>query len=152
MYTRNQDEQCPRYRCPLNAEPGCRHGDRTHGSNWIDVLLSQNPTVQILFVGSANCLRHKPFWRAAEYMREEKFSVLCPAMADFASGRYMTQVKEAVRSLSKERNTKEFVLIFSCQWVILSTDGELLKEELKSELGVDLMFYDDSHLMYGDHR
>lgn len=121
------------------------------GGNLIGEILTEKPAAQILFVGSLNCLRHKPFLGIAEYMREGKVSLLCPTMTDFASGRYLQEIKEAVRELSEEKEAREFVLIYSCQWVILSTDGELLKQELEDELGITLTLWDDSHLVNGDH-
>lgn len=123
-----------------------------HSGDLIGSILAENPEAQVLFIGSPNCLRHKPFSFMAEYMRAGKFSVLCPTMTDFASGRYIHQVKAAIAELSGERNAKQFVLIYSCQWVILSSDGELLRQELFEELGVELTLVDDSHLEYGDHR
>lgn len=123
-----------------------------YGSNLIGDILTENPEAQILFVGSQNCLRHKPFSFMSDYMRAGRFSVLCPTMTDFASGRYLHQVKEAIAELSEERHAKQFVLIYSCQWVILSSDGELLQQELREELGIELTLIDDSHLEYGDHR
>ena len=122
------------------------------GSDIIGQILSEKPNAQIIFVGSLNCLRHKPFNSAAKYMHDGKFSVFCPTMTDFASGRYINQVKDAIEEVSEERGAKEFVLIYGCQWVILSSDGEILKQELHDEQGVELTFFDDSHLMYGDHR
>ncbi len=79
-------------------------------------------------------------------------SFLCPTMSDFSSGRYLQQIKDAVAVLAAERNAKDFVLVYSCQWVILSTDGALLQQELRDELGVALTLYDDSHLAAGDHN
>lgn len=117
----------------------------------MEEILVERPTAQILFVGSLNCVRHKPFLGVARYMREGKMSLLCPTMTDFASGRYLQQIKDAIAELSEERNAKEFVLIYSCQWVILSTDGELLQQEVRDKLGVTLTLFDDSHLVNGDH-
>lgn len=133
--------------CPLEQN---RRG-HGRGGNLIEDLLQENPHAQILFVGSLNCIRHKPFMGVAPYMREGKFAFLCPTMTDFASGRYLNEIKEAIGELAEERNVKEVVLIYSCQWVILSTDGELLQQEVREEYGVTLKLYDDSHLVNGDH-
>lgn len=135
--------------CPSD---GRGHGGRGgHGADLLGELRAQHPGAQLLFVGAVNCLRHKPFSAAAEAMRRGELSLLCPSMADFASGRYLRQVRDAVAELAAERGAKEFVVLFGCQWVILSTDADLLAQELADELGVTVSFFDDSHLVHGDH-
>lgn len=107
---------------------------------------------QILFVGSVNCLRHKPYLGIGQLMQEGKASILCPTMSDFSSGRYLTQIEEAVVELSEERNTKEFVIICGCQWVILSTDGDMIVENLARDHGIHAVISQDDHLEFGDHE
>lgn len=107
---------------------------------------------QILFVGSVNCLRHKPYLGIGELMQQGKASILCPTMSDFSSGRYLNEIEEAVVELSEERNTKNFVIICGCQWVILSTDGDLICENLKREHGINAVISQDDHLEFGDHE
>ena len=134
--------------------PGGRGGNG-HGGGPGDLLrgkLQGRNDAQILFVGSVNCLRHKPYMGISELMKEEKASILCPSMSDFSSGRYLTQIEEAIVELSEERNCNDFVLICGCQWVILSTDGELIKEHLKNNHGIDLTISVDDHLEFGDHE
>ena len=114
-------------------------------------LRAQHPGAQLLFVGAVNCLRHRPFANAAAAMRRSELSLLCPSMTDFASGRYLRQVRDAVAELAAERGATEFVVLFGCQWVILSTDADLLAQELADEFGVTVTFFDDSHLVHGDH-
>lgn len=144
--------------CVLDSYTGTGGGAReqkepgSRGGSILADILARDPEAQILFVGSVNCLRHKPFFGIADYMRRGVASILCPTMTDFASGRYLRQVKEAVEELSRERGTKRIHLIYSCQWVILSTDGELLRQEIMDEQGVELILWDDSHLLYGDHE
>lgn len=90
--------------------------------------------------------------RIREMMRAGRAALLCPSMSDFSSGRYLNQIAEAVVELSRERGTKHFVLTFGCQWVILSTDGDLLAERLKRDYDIDLVLWEDSHLEFGDHE
>ena len=113
--------------------------------------LQGKTNAQIIFVGSVNCLRHKPYMGIGELMKEEKASILCPSMSDFSSGRYLTQIEEAIEELAEERNCIEFVLICGCQWVILSTDGDLIIEHMK-EKGINLTISVDDHLEFGDHE
>lgn len=84
-------------------------------------------------------------------MRESRAALLCPSMSDFSSGRYLNQIMDALVELSEERGTKQFVIACGCQWVILSTDGELLKERAKQEYDIDLTIFEDAHLEFGDH-
>lgn len=121
------------------------------GADVLGELRAQHPGAQLLFVGAVNCLRHRPFANAAAAMRRGELSLLCPSMTDFASGRYLRQVRDAVAELAAERGATEFVVLFGCQWVILSTDADLLAQELADEFGVTVTFFDDSHLVHGDH-
>lgn len=105
---------------------------------------------QFIFVGSINCLRHRPYVDIVKLMKEGRASVLLPSMTDFSAGRYINQLIEAVAEISKERKSKKFVLSCGCQWVILSTDGELICERLKNEYGIQMTIEEDSHLDCGE--
>ena len=107
--------------------------------------------VHLLFVGSLNCIRHKPYMEIGKKMATGKASFLCPSMSDFATGRYLHQICDAVAELHMERGILNFVIAFGCQWIILSTDSELIAEQLHKKYGINVMFYDDSHLENGDH-
>lgn len=106
---------------------------------------------QMIFVGSLNCLRHKPYMQIGQLMKEGKASLLCPSMSDFSSGRYITQLEEAILELSEEGNCKDFVVIGGCQWVILSTDGDLIREHMADQ-GITVTINEDDHLKFGDHE
>lgn len=134
------------------ASDGGRSQHGHGGGNLLEQIFADNPDAQLLFVGSVNCLRHKPYLNIGKHMQEGRASILCPSMTDFATGRYLRQVVDAIVEIAQERNAKHFVLAFGCQWVILSTDGEMLCQELKNEHGIDLTLYDDSHLEFGDHE
>lgn len=54
--------------------------------------------------------------------------------------------------LSRERGSRNFILSFGCQWVILSTDSEMIQQELRDNYQIELTVFDDSHLEYGDHE
>ena len=144
-------------------EKGCTFDSREHhhghsekgrknGDELLSEMFADAPNGQLLFVGSVNCLRHKPYMGIGKLMQEGRASVLCPAMSDFSTGRYLRQIEEAILELSRERNCKQFVVTFGCQWVILSTDGEMLQRKLKEDYGIELSLFDDSHLEAGDHR
>lgn len=142
-------------RCAFDGAPHHREyegGGHGKGDDLLKRMFADAPDAQLLFVGSVNCLRHKPYMGIGRLMQEGRASVLCPSMTDFSTGRYLRQIVDAIIELSEERNTKRFVLAFGCQWVILSTDGEMIRQELANEHGIELTFFDDSHLQYGDHR
>ncbi|MCD8379558.1 MAG: hypothetical protein LUC95_04370 [Lachnospiraceae bacterium] len=128
------------------------HGHGGAPGQMLKGRLGGDETAILVFVGSLNCIRHKPYMRIGEMMQEGKAALLCPSMSDFSSGRYLNQIVDAIVELSKERGTKHFVLTYGCQWVILSTDGELLTEQLKGEYDIDLKLWEDSHLEFGDHE
>ncbi|MBE6018053.1 MAG: hypothetical protein E7233_10720 [Lachnospiraceae bacterium] len=114
--------------------------------------LQGKTNAQIMFVGSVNCLRHKPYLGIGELMKEGKASILCPSMSDFSSGRYLNQIEEAIVELSQERGCKDFIIICGCQWVILSTDGDLICERLKNDHDINVTISVDDHLEFGDHE
>ncbi|MCD7955725.1 MAG: hypothetical protein LUG93_08245 [Lachnospiraceae bacterium] len=119
------------------------------GDNLLEELSAKG---MLLFVGSVNCLRHKPYRGIGSLMREGRAALLCPSMSDFSSGRYLNQIVDALAELSREYGTKQFVIACGCQWVILSTDGELLKARVKQEYDIDLSIFEDAHLEFGDHE
>ena len=130
---------------------GGRDGRSRRTDSLMQELLDLTPDTQVLFVGSLCCLRHQPFQNAGQLLQSGRFSILCPSMTDFSTGRYLRQIVDAIVELSEERNTKHFALIHGCQWVILSTDGSLIQEELKEQYGIELVIKDDSHLIKGNH-
>ncbi|MCD7843617.1 MAG: hypothetical protein LUG17_03205 [Clostridiales bacterium] len=136
---------------------GCRLGRAGDGSerprtNSLEERLGGDESAVFVFVGSLNCIRHKPYAQIGKMMQEGRAAMLCPSMSDFSSGRYLNQLVDAIVELSQERNTKHFVVTCGCQWVILSTDGELLIERLKNDHGIDLKIAEDAHLEFGDHE
>lgn len=126
-------------------------GHRTD-NDLLESIFEKAPDAQLLFVGSVNCLRHRPYAGIGKLMQAGKASILSPTMTDFSTGRYLRQITEAIVELSQERNCKRFILSFGCQWVILSTDGDMIRQELQDEHGIELLFHDDSHLEFGDHQ
>lgn len=133
--------------------PDCpsRPQRRPPGPSLLELMDGVSPDAQLLFVGSLNCIRHKPYSDFGGLMQSGRAAFLCPTMSDFSTGRYLHQVEDAILELSRERNTQTFILTFGCQWVILSTDADLMKERLKTQHGIDLLIRDDSHLENGDH-
>ena len=128
-----------------------RFGVRGSGAGLLEDRLENNPNKHILFVGSVNCLRHKPYTEIGKIMRRRRASILCPSMSDFSSGKYVNQVVEAVAEISQELSCTEFLIVCGCQWVILSTDGDLIIDQLRDEYGITAVISEDDHLEFGDH-
>lgn len=120
-----------------------------NGGFSIRSLLDGKPNAQLLFVGSLNCTRHRGF-QMGDLMREGRMAILCPTASDFATGRYLHQIVAAIVELSEERNSKEFVLMYGCQCALLSTDFELISQELKDEYDIYLSIHEHCHLCQKD--
>jgi len=104
----------------------------------------------LLFVGAVGCTRHRGF-QMGELMREGRMALLCPTATDYATGRYLHQVVDAIVELSGERNVKEFVVMYGCQWAVLSTDFDLLARQLREEHGILVTLHEHCHLCGTDH-
>ena len=113
-------------------------------------MFDKNPNAHVLFIGAVNCLRHKPFSSLAARMKEGKMSLLCPTMSEFASGKYLYQITDAIKEIAEE-GIREFTIVYGCQWVILSTDENIILDEF-ADTDIKIDFFDDSHLLYGDHE
>lgn len=111
----------------------------------IRALLFDSPHSQLLFVGALNCVRHRGT-QMAELMREGRMSILCPSSSDFSSGRYLQQIMDAIVELSEERDTKDFTLLYGCQLALLSTDFDLLVQELEENYSIHLLIHHHCHL------
>lgn len=127
---------------------GSGFGHRGGGFS-ISSLLDGKKDAQLLFVGAVSCTRHRGF-QMGELMRQGKMAVLCPTATDYATGRYLKQMEEAVIEVAQERNAKEVVLMYGCQCAVLSTDYELMKKQLKEEYDIELTIHDSCHLCRTD--
>lgn len=134
-----------------------RHGHREDGGHGghggrggVASLLDGRPNAMLLFVGAVGCARHRGF-QMGDLMREGRMALLCPTAADYATGRYLHQIVEALVELSRERGVKEFVLMYGCQWAVLSTDFDLLEQELREEHGISATLHAKCHLCGTDH-
>lgn len=130
---------------------GHGHGDRDGkgrsrgGRNAIPNLLEGRPNAMLLFVGAVGCTRHRGF-QMGDLMREGRMALLCPTATDFATGRYLHQIVDAMAELKEERGVTEFVLMYGCQCALLSTDFELIEQELREEHGITLTVNNRCHL------
>lgn len=111
----------------------------------LDSLLEGQPDAQILFVGALNCVRHRGF-QMGDLMRQKKLAALCPSSADFATGRYLSQMSQAIRELSAENQIKKFVIMYGCQCAVLSTDFDLICQDLKEKDGIEVTVHEHCHL------
>ena len=123
------------------AEGHGRHGRQKHLSN----LLENKLETMLLFVGAANCARHRAD-QMAELMRAGRLALLCPTAADYATGRDLHQVEDAMVELSERKGVKEFVVMYGCQWAVLSTDFDMMARELKEVHGITAVLDATCHL------
>ena len=118
------------------------HGGRQkHLSN----LLEGKPDAMLLFVGAANCARHRAD-QMGELMRAGCLALLCPTAAEYATGRYLHQTVDAMVELSEKKGVKEYVVMYGCQWAVLSTDFDMIAQELKDNHGITATLDDTCHL------
>lgn len=125
-----------------NGKGGGRGG---RGRFSIPGLLEGKPNAMILFVGALGCTRHRGF-QMGDLMREGKMALLCPTATDFATGRYLHQIVDAMVELKEERGVSEFVLMYGCQIALLSTDFDLIMQEAKEEHGITVTVREVCHL------
>ena len=111
-----------------------RHGGRREKKG-LSALLEGKPDAMLLFVGALNCARHRAD-QLGELMRAGRMALLCPTATDYATGRYLHQIVDAMVELSREKGVKEFVVMYGCQWAVLSTDFEMIAQELKDDHGI----------------
>jgi hypothetical protein len=114
-------------------------------------MLEGIPGGHLLFVGYLACTRHRQS-EIGSLLLEGRLSILCPSASDFATGRYLHQIVDAIVEISQERGTKHFVLMHGCQCAVLVTDFELLKQELHDKHGVILSVHDSCRLCGHDER
>jgi len=126
---------------------GGRHGGgrRRSAKKHLSSLLEGKPNAMLLFVGALGCTRHRAD-QLGELMREGRLALLCPTATDYATGRYIHQAADAMVELNQERGVKEFVVMYGCQWAVLSTDFELLAQELKDSHGITATLDATCHL------
>lgn len=141
----NLNQEYQPHRAADNRDRNGEPNRRRNGGFSIDSLLDGKPNAQLLFVGSLNCTRHRGF-QMGDLMRQGRMAILCPTASDFATGRYLHQMVDAIVELSEERNSKEFVLMYGCQCALLSTDFELISQELKDDYGIYLSIHEHCHL------
>lgn len=118
-----------------------RHGRQKHLSN----LLEGKPDAMLLFVGAANCARHRAD-QMGELMRAGRLALLSPTAADYATGRYLHQIVDAMVELSEKKGVKEFVVMYGCQWAVLSTDFDMIAQALKESHGITATLDATCHL------
>lgn len=124
---------------------GGRHGGGRGEKKHLSSLLEGKPNAMLLFVGALGCARHRAD-QMGELMREGRLALLCPTATDYATGRYLHQIVDAMAELSQERGVKEFVVMHGCQWAVLSTDFDLLAQELKDVHGITATLDATCHL------
>lgn len=144
MWHEKREHDVKHYHHYEDGREGCQsHKERGRFS--IPRLLEGKPNAMILFVGALGCTRHRGF-QMGELMREGKMALLCPTATDFATGRYLHQIVDALAELKEERGICEFILMYGCQPALLSTDFELIMQEAKKNHGITVFVREVCHL------
>ncbi|HHU22457.1 MAG TPA: hypothetical protein GXZ52_03445 [Clostridiales bacterium] len=129
----------PRYHDNDNYMPS-----KPRGGFHLEPLLELADNAQLIYVGSLACTRHRGF-EMGKLMREKRMAVLCPSATDFSTGKYINQISDAIIELARGRNAKNFVLIYGCQCALLSTDFDLIRDELATH-DINLIVHEHCHL------
>ena len=79
---------------------GARHGGGRKKKKGLSSLLEGKVNAMLLFVGAVNCARHRAD-QMGDLMREGRLAMLCPTAADYATGRYLHQIVDAMLELSQ---------------------------------------------------
>lgn len=140
-----------RHKREYDTEYSHRRGNSREGRSGrrgrfsIPGLLEGKPNAMILFVGALGCTRHRGF-QMGDLMREGRMALLCPTATDFATGRYLHQIVDAMAELKEERGVSEFVLMYGCQTALLSTDFDLILQDAKENHGITVSVREVCHL------
>ena len=124
---------------------GGRHGGGRREKKGFLSLLDGKPNAMLLFVGALGCTRHRAD-QMGDLMRAGRLALLCPTATDYATGRYLHQIVDAMVELSQERGIKECVVMYGCQWAVLSTDFDMIAQELKDDHGITAILDATCHL------
>ncbi|MGM9606822.1 MAG: nitrogenase component 1 [Oscillospiraceae bacterium] len=103
------------------------------------------PGVQLIYVSALACTRHRSI-DFIQMQRAGRLSFLLFSEVDMITGDYITKTKEAAAEIAAERSPTGIILLTGCQSALLSTDYNLLSEEIEQETGVPVRVHDGCRL------
>lgn len=107
--------------------------------------LMKIPGVQMIYVSALACTRH----RNVDFIRMQRagrLSFLLFQEVDMITGDYIQKTKQAAAEIAAERSPSGIILLTGCQSALLSTDYNLLSEEMEQEIGCPVRVHDGCRL------
>ena len=98
-----------------------------------------------IYMGLLSCMRHRgqEFY---ELQQQGRLAFLIMDEVDFVTGAYIDTIKKASREIFLKRNPRALRISAGCQGTLLSTDYDMLADELAQELGIEVMVDKNCHL------
>lgn len=128
---------------PDHPEPIRLSAPRARGE--VFTKLMKIPGVQLIYVSALACTRHRNI-DFIQMQRAGRLSFLLFREVDMITGDYITKTKEAAAEITAERSPTGIILLTGCQSALLSTDYQLLSEEIEQEIGVPVRVHDGCRL------
>lgn len=98
-----------------------------------------------IYMGSLSCMRHRgrEFY---ELQQQGRLAFLIIDEVDFVTGAYMDTIKKAAHEIFKKHSPRALRISAGCQGTLLSTDYDMLADELTQELGIEVIVDKNCHL------
>lgn len=98
-----------------------------------------------IYMGSLSCMRHRgrEFY---ELQQQGRLAFLIIDEVEFIMGAYLDIIKKAAREIFEKRNPRALRISAGCQGTLLSTDYDMLADELTDELGITVIVDKNCHL------
>lgn len=107
--------------------------------------MAKTPGIHLLFIGALACTRHRSF-EMIELQKQGRLSFLCLDEVDFITGGYLSKIEQAILEIAEEKKPTGFLLTPGCQSALLSTDYQLLTQDLEKRLGIPIRVHEACHL------
>lgn len=98
-----------------------------------------------IYMGSLSCMRHRgqEFY---ELQQQGRLAFLIMDEVDFVTGAYIDTIKKASHEIFLKRKPRALRISAGCQGTLLSTDYDMLADELTQELGIEVIVDKNCHL------
>lgn len=107
--------------------------------------MAKTPGIHLLFIGALACTRHRSF-EMIELQKQGRLSFLCLDEVDFITGGYLSKIEQAILEIAEEKKPTGFLLTPGCQSALLSTDYQLLTQDMEKRLGIPIRVHEACHL------
>lgn len=98
-----------------------------------------------IYMGSLSCMRHRgrEFY---ELQQQRRLAFLIIDEVEFITGAYLDIIKKAAHEIFAKRRPRAIRISAGCQGTLLSTDYDMLADELSDELGITVIADKNCHL------